>query len=110
MPEKSDFGAVVDAYLRLNMLDIASNSRPPTTNTNGPTSATPNNQVAVAITPHLCPTDEPRELLGPLPIPSQPLPKPNCSTSRRRFVLSTVTTCKRSSPSRTNVAPECAGQ
>ena len=65
-------------YLRLNMLDIASNSRPPTTHTNGATTAKPNNQVA--ITPHLCPTDEPREVLGPQPIPSQPLPKPNCST------------------------------
>ncbi len=30
--------------------------------------------------------------------------------SRRRFVLSTVTTCKRSSPSRANVATECSGQ
>jgi hypothetical protein len=78
MPEESEFGAVVDAYVRLNMLDIASNSRPPTTDTNGTASARPNNQVA--ITPHLCPTDEPRELLGPLPIPSQPLPTPNSST------------------------------
>jgi hypothetical protein len=38
---------VVDAYLRLNMLEIASNSRDPTTHTNGVTTAKPNNQVAI---------------------------------------------------------------
>src|SRR6266404_9896604 len=70
--------ASCEAAEPLNMLDIASNSRPPTTDTTGAASANINNQVS--ITPHLCPTAEPHELLSPLPIPSQPLPKPNCST------------------------------
>jgi hypothetical protein len=82
----------------VNMLDIASNSRPPTTDTTGAASASINNQVS--ITAHLCPTDEPHELLSPQPIPSQPLPKPNCSTRVGVFVLSTVTTRQTSSPSR----------
>jgi len=69
----------------VNMLDTVTNSRPPTTDTNGAASANINNQVS--ITPNLCPTDEPHELLCSLPIPSQPLPnyKPKKLTRRVRL-------------------------
>jgi hypothetical protein len=77
------------------MLDTVSNSRPPTTDTNGAASANINNQVS--ITPLLCPTDEPHELLCPLPIPSSPLPnyKPR---SRLRFGIIDGLTTTHASP------------